>query len=252
MRPLELVSRHDFAVRAGLALVLVVVLVSAAIRLNSFGAGPLVSPSGLSALRALHRTAASLEVLAALWIAGMAWRRAAPSWKPVSVVIGLTVFLAVLGVLAGRTPAPLQAMGNLLGGLALAAAFAWVAAEKGSGPFSLQLSVAGKRVLTPFLLGVLALQSVIGARLSIFGRTDLAALPLHALVGLGIAGVLAWLALARMEGRAGRGLFVLALAAPIAGFTALQYDYSPLAALVHAAGAALLVVASAFVLGRNA
>ena len=254
MRPPERALPHPLVAKAGLALVLVVVLVSAAIRLNSFGVAPMVSPPGLTALRALHRAAASLEVLAAAWLAWAAWRRETRSRKAIGVVLALTAFLAVLGVVAGRTPSQGQAIGNVLGGLALAAAFAWVLGEEGSGTFSRQRAAGGKRFLTPFLLlgGLLAVQSLIGARLSIFGRTDLPALPLHALLGLGIAGLLAWLALARIQGRAGRWLFVLALGAPIAGFTALQYEYSAGAALVHAACAALLVAASAFVLGRNA
>ena len=252
MRPPEADSRRDFAATAGLAFVLIVVLASAAIRLNSFGVGPLVSASGLSALRALHRTAASLEVLAAAWLAWRAWRGGVPSWKPVAVVAGLTAFLALLGIVAGRAPTPPQAMGNVLGGLALAAAFAWLLGEKGSGTFSRQRVAGGKRFLTPFLLGLVALQGAIGARLSIFGRAELPALPLHALLGLGTAGLLAWLALARAGGATGKLLFALSLAAPLAGFTALQYDYSPLAALVHAASAALVVVGCAWVLGRNA
>jgi hypothetical protein len=246
--------RHPAAAAAGLALVLVVVLVSAAIRLNSAGIGQMFSPLGLSLLRALHRTAASLEVLAAVWIAWMAWRRGGTSWKAIAVVLALTVFLSALGIVAGRTPTQVQALGNLLGGLALAAAFAWLCGEKGSGPFFRQRPAEGKRVLTPFLVvgGLLALQSAVGARLSIFGRVDFPALPLHALLGLGTAALLAWLALARIGGGPGKLLFGLALAAPVAGFTALQYDYSAAAALVHAAIAALLVAAAAFVLSRNA
>ena len=46
-------------------------------------------------------------------------------------------------------------------------------------------------------------------------------------------------------------LLVLALAAPIAGFT-LHFEYSAAAALVHVAAAALLLVSTAHVLGRAA
>jgi heme A synthase len=224
--------------------VLVVVLVSAAIRLNASGVGEMFSASGIAVLRGVHRTAASLEVLAALWVAWVAWRRGAPSRQASAVVLALTVFLAALGIIAGKNPLPAQALGNVLGGLALAAAFAWLLGEKGSGPFF------GKWGLTLFVL--LALQAVIGARVSIFSRTAVPALPLHALLGLGIAALAAWLALARIRGRMGRLLFALALLAPVAGFTALQYEYSAAAALVHAASGAFLVVAAVAALSRNA
>ena len=252
MRRPEPASGYRISAAAGLGLVLVVVLVSAAIRLNAASVSPMFGEAGLRGLRVLHRSAASLEVLAALGLAWTAWRRGVSSWMPITAVLALTLFLAGLGIAAGRTPTAVQAMGNVLGGLALAAAFAWLAGEKGSGPLSPQLRVAGKRVLTPFLLGLLALQALIGARLSILGRSDAPALPLHALLGLGASGLLAWFALARIEGSARHAFFVLALAAPIAGFTALQYEYSPAAALVHAGSAALLVAGCAFVLGRNA
>lgn len=243
------------AASVGLGLVLVVVVASAALRLNGAAFAPvsMLDEAGVRLVRALHRTAASLEVLAALWLAWSAWRRRRP-WLGAGIVLALTVFLALLGIVAGRSPAPAQALGNLLGGLALVAAFAWLSAEKGvrtlfsPGDASARL----KRVLTPFLGALLAVQIVIGARLAIFGRAGLPTLPLHALLGLGVAALLAWLALARIRGRAGMLLFVLALAAPVAGFSALHYEYSALAALVHAASAACLAAAGAFALGRNA
>jgi hypothetical protein len=49
-----------------------------------------------------------------------------------------------------------------------------------------------------------------------------------------------------------RLLVTLALAAPLAGFSALHYEYSPLAALVHAAAAAALLAATTHALGRRA
>ena len=108
VRPPE--ARLAAAAATGLGLVLLVIVVSVAIRLE---AGP------LTALRGVHRAAASLEVLAMLALAWLAWRRA-------SLVIALTVFLSLLGIFAGQNPPPVAALGNLLGGLALAAAFAWV------------------------------------------------------------------------------------------------------------------------------
>jgi hypothetical protein len=222
---------------AGLVLVLVVVLASAAIRLNATGIEPLLGASGLAALRGVHRTAASLEVLAALWLAWVAWREA-------GLILVLTVLLSLLGIVAGRTPTPLQSLGNLLGGLALAAAFARVL---GKGKWGLTPG------LTPFLLlALFALQALIGGRLSIVSRVELPALPAHALLGLGLAALCGWLALARTGGTLGRGLFLLALAAPITGFTALEHPYSALPALVHAAAVAFFIVTAAFALSRKA
>lgn len=240
------------AAAAGLALVLVVVLASAAIRLNATGVEPMLATSGLGALRAVHRVSASLEVLAALWLAWQGWRGRV-SWPAVAIVLGLTVCLSLLGIVAGKTPTPVQSLGNLLGGLALAVAFAWILGKKGSGTFFGRPGYrqAQKRFLTPFFL-LVTLQSVIGGRLSIFSRIELPALPLHALLGIAIAAVCGWLALARIGGGLGRLLFGLALATPVAGFTALEHPYSAVPALVHAASVALFMATAAFALGRNA
>lgn len=218
-------------------------LASAAIRLNAAGIEPMLGASGLAALRAVHRVAASLEVLAALWLASVAWRS---SGRLIAVVLGLTVFLSLLGIVAGKTPTPLQSLGNLLGGLALAAAFAWALGKKRSGTFF------DKRFLTPFLLVALALQILAGARLALYGRVELPALPLHAMLGLALAALYGWLALARIGGGLGTVLFVLALAAPAAGFTALEHPYSAVPSLAHAAIVALFAAAAAFALSRNA
>lgn len=223
-------------------------LASAAIRLNTAGIEPMLGASGIAALRAIHRTAASLEVLAALWLAWLAWRRAA-------IILALTAALAALGIVAGRTPTPLQSLGNVLGGLALAASFAWVLGKKGSGTFLPSRGSLPHRKWfpTPFLLlGLLAVQSLIGGRLSIVSRVQLPALPLHALLGIVLAAFCAWLALARIGGTLGRLLFLLAAAAPVAGVTALEHPYAALPALVHAASGAFLVALAAFALGRNA
>jgi len=220
--------------------VLAVVAVSAAIRLDW---------GNVSALRVVHRTAASLEVIFVLWIGWLLFRarRQAPArWRVAAIALALTVFLSVLGIAAGQSPPRLQAMGNLLGGLALASAFAWLVGAAGrsgaaiAGTFA---AVAG---------ALLAAQAVVGARLSIFGRTDVPALPAHAMLGLATAALLGWLALSRIPRRGGRLLLACALAAPLAGFTALQYETSSGAALVHALAAAALVAASAYALARNA
>ncbi|MEO8144108.1 MAG: hypothetical protein ABI654_07825 [Betaproteobacteria bacterium] len=244
------VERRAQAMAAsGLALVFAVVLLSAAIRLGQAAVPPLESGT-LFALRTFHRIAASLEVLAAAWLAWFAWR--ARTERPmmargVALVVTLTIGLSVLGVVAGRAPPPLAAAGNLLGGLALAAVFAWLLGV---------LRAPGARA-AGWVLGagcaLVAAQCLLGARVSLlhdFGAS--AALPLHAMLGILLACAAAWLA--RRIGHAGRRRagFALALVVPLAGFTALQYEGSAIAAFSHAAVAVLLVVAAAYTRLRTA
>ena len=232
MSPIQPDGRRIAAV-VGLCCVLVVVLVSAAIRLNS-GAGlllPFLDASQIGALRLLHRAAALLEVLAAAWLAWLAWRRSVERHAALAtaLIVVLTVMLSLLGIVGGRSPSPLMALGNVLGGLALAAAFAWLLAWR---PAALAAPLA--------LAALLAVQAVVGARLSVFGHAGPVAPPAHIFLGLAIA---VWLA---------RRRFLLGVVVAASGFTALQYEYSAAVALVHAAFAALLIVAAAGRRGRIA
>lgn len=242
-------SRLRAIAGAGLALVLVVVLASAAIRLGS-GSSSILSFLGgaqVAAVRAVHRVAASLEVIVALWLGWRVWRlRGEYPARAAMVVLALTLLLSIIGIVGGRNPSPLLALGNVLGGLALVAAFAWLL-----GALSWRrVSIAGP--LAAVVGALLALQLLIGARLTIFGHAGPAALPAHIYGGLVLALLLGWLALSRVGGAAGKLLFMLAVLAPAAGFTALQYEYSGMAALAHAASAAFLVAAAARFLPRNA
>jgi heme A synthase len=237
-----------FTTAAALSLgcVLAVVLVSAAIRLGS--GFSVLSGFQLMALRGIHRTAASLEVLAVLWLAWMAWstRRAQPRRTlAAGLALAVTAFLSVLGILAGQNPPPAAAVANLLGGLALTAIFAWFlgALEPDARRSSLALVLAAGILLT--------LQVLLGARLSIVERFGIA-LPVHGLLAIALTAFLGWIGLARVPGKIGKLLFAFALAALLAGFTALHYEYSVAAALVHALAAAALVATAAFAFGRNA
>lgn len=224
------------AAALGLGLVLVVVLAAAAIRLGSAAGFFLPNDASLKAVRVAHRVAASLEVLVVLWLAWLDWRRPA-----VLLALALTVLLSVVGIIAGQEPPPAAAAVNLLGGLALVAAFASLLAPgRGAAP-----------ALVAALAVLLGVQLALGGWLSIVDRTD-AALPAHGLLAIVLAALLAWTALARVGGAPGKALFVLALAAPVAGFTALQYEYSAMAAFVHAIAAAALLTATAIILRRNA
>jgi hypothetical protein len=221
----------SLAAGAGLALVLIVVIAAAGIRLDT----------GIPGLRVVHRVAASLEVLVVLWLAWLDWRRPA-----VLLAIALTVLLSIVGILAGQNPPPAAAAANLLGGLALAAIFAWLLGVANHG---------AARIAGPALVAVagvlLAIQLSLGAGVAIVERFFVA-LPAHAILALALSGFLGWLGLARTRGSAGSALFGVALAAPLAGFTALHYENSAGAALVHAVAAAGLVAAAAYALGRGA
>ena len=213
--------RERLAAGLGLTLVLLVVIAAAGIRLEA----------GIPGLRVVHRIAASLEVVVVLCLAWMAWRRPA-----VQLALGLTALLSVIGIMGGQQPPPAIAAANLLGGLALATVFAWMAAEKGSDPLMDKRGV---------LLLLLALQVALGAWLSIVQLYS-AALPAHAMLGLILAALLSWFVRGRLL------LAALALATPLAGFTALHYEYSALAALAHAVAAAALLAGSAYALARAA
>lgn len=228
---------------AGLALVFAVIVLSAAIRLGQSAAPPL-GEGVLLGLRAFHRTAASLEVLAAAWLGWLAWRsRAArPTLaRGVALVVAITLALSVLGIVAGRTPAPAAAAGNLLGGLALAAVFAWI----------LGVPRQLTRPMGSYIVGsgavLLAVQCLLGARLAVFpAATASPALPAHAMLGIILACGAAWLARRIGHTRQRAAGVTLALLVPLAGFTALHFEHSAAAAFAHAGVAALLVVAAAY------
>lgn len=228
-RPPE--ARLAVAASAGLGLVLLVIVVSVAIRLD---AEPLV------ALRGVHRTAASLEVLAMLTLAWLAWRRAL-------LVIALTVILSALGIAAGQNPPPAAALGNLLGGLALGAAFAWVLG-RAQGQAGQRSSRIGNAAVALF-----AVQCVLGAWLALFAEELWSwALLAHAALGLALAAGAVWLAL-RLERAAQRfALLGVALAAPAAGIASALFEQPLAASLAHAAAAALLVAAAAYAHARLA
>lgn len=237
------------ATATGLALVLAVVLLSAAIRLGQAATPPL-GDGMLLLLRALHRAAASLEVLAAACLAWVAWRVRAgrPALaRGVALAVAITLFLSVLGIVAGRTPPPAAAAGNLLGGLALAAVFAWTLGElrRPAGPAADAVVAVGAVVVI--------LQCLLGARLAVFPSAAASpALPAHALLGVLLACGAAWLARRIPRARQRAAGYALAALVPLAGFTALQFEHSALAAFAHAGAAALLVAAAAYVRVRPA
>jgi len=214
---------------ASLALVLVVVLASAAIRLFNQDLGAL-----LPVVRGVHRVSASAAALAILAVGWLAWRGGR---RPLAAaVVLLMIGLSVLGAATGTTPPPAAQAGNLLGGLALAGMLAWLLSPQPSSK-TMQIFIA-----------LLALQALLGAWLAIFAE-ELWSLPLiaHATLGLALAGGIVWLSSCRRI-----LLAVLAIAVPVTGIAAALLGQPLAASLAHAAAAALLIAAAAWAHGRFA
>lgn len=217
---------------ASLALVLVVVVASAVIRLLGEDLG-----GALLVVRGVHRVAASAAALAILAAGWYGWREGRRAMA--AIVVALMLALSALGAATGTEPPPLAAAGNLLGGLALSALLAW------------WLGRDARRGGEPLLhaVGALALaQALLGAWSTIFERDETWTLALlgHATLGLALAGLLGWIAL-RVRAW---WLVALAVAAPLAGLASGLLDAPAGPALAHAAAAALLVSAAAWAHGR--
>jgi len=107
------------AAAIGCALVLAVIVASVYIRLSQAGPG-WSGPVGLA--RIVHRLAASAEAVLVVMIVAVCWgvRR---TWTggalTAAVIAGLTVFLALLGIVTAEAQSPAVTLGNLLAGMAL-------------------------------------------------------------------------------------------------------------------------------------
>ncbi|HET7670183.1 MAG TPA: hypothetical protein VFK84_07230 [Burkholderiales bacterium] len=213
--------RPEALAAAALALVLIVVAASAAIRLGA-------QEPVLGALRLAHRTAASLEVLVLAGLAWLAWRTR-QAGAATAAAIALTVMLSAIGIVAGQRPSPAASMANIVGGLALAACFAWMLAPARAWPRRAGLFAA-----------LLLAQGVLGAALSIHWRdAPLMLLAAHVLLGAALVLGAAWLAL---RARWGGMIAVLSAAVAATGGAALMLDRAFAPALLHAAAVAALVV----------
>jgi hypothetical protein len=217
---------------ASLALVLVVVLASAVIRLAGEDLG-----GALLVVRGVHRVAASAAALAILGAGWYGWREGRRAMA--AIVVSLMLALSALGAATGTEPPPLAAAGNLLGGLALAALLAWwLGRDRRRGGEPLAHALAALAVL----------QAALGAWSTIFEKDETWTLALlgHATLGLATAGLLGWIAL---RARAW-ALLAIACAAPLAGMVSGLLDAPTGPALVHAMTAALLVCAAAYAHAR--
>ena len=221
---------------AALALVLAVLAASAAIRLGQPLAG---FPTG--ALRLAQRVAASLEVLAMIGIAVVAWRR-----RVVALAATLTVFLSVLGIAAGQQPPPAAAAGNLLGGLALAAAFGWLLGCSAEKTFR-------EKTMAGFAAALIVLQCLLGAWVAILSpQLWTPGLVFHWLAGVALVSGALWLAFLCRPGLPRYLLLGLALLALASGYSAIIFERPFGAALMHAVAGAFFVAAAGYAHARLA
>lgn len=212
---------------AGLALVLVVIFASAAIRHASQEL-----QSYLPLVRGTHRVSASLATLLILAVGWLAWRGGRRLLA--AALVTLTAALSVLGAATGIAPPPWAQAGNLLGGLLLAALLAWLLGSRES-PAPVWVFVA--------------LQACLGAWIAIFSEELWTpVLLLHVALGLALAAGAAWIAV--RQGLA--WLALLAVTVPASGAAAALFGLPLGAMLAHSASVTLLVCGAALLHARLA
>jgi hypothetical protein len=227
VKPSGMRARRALAA-AGLALVLVVVAASAAIRLSGQDLG-----AWMTLVRGTHRASASIATVLIVSAAFLGWRAGRRSLA--AALVALTAGLSVLGAATGIAPPPAAQAANLLGGLALAALLARFCEENAS-------SRKGD-----WLFALLAFQACLGTWLSIFAD-ELWSWPLlaHAMLGVALATAAVWLATRIDHPGLRLALAVLAVAVPAAGVAAALLAPAFAPSLAHAAAAALFVAALAW------
>ena len=231
---------------AAWALMLVVVAASAYIRMSP------APGADVDLARGVHRASASLAGLAVLLLAGYAlWRRVLVPGA--LAALALTVFLALLGRAAGSAPPPPAAIGNLLGGVALAALLAWIYG-RALAPWR---AAALERRAALAALAAAVLQVAFGAWMAIFLPVDQPSLVpwVHAATGVASAALAAWLGLRLSRtalARQGLALIALAALALVAGTASLLVELPTLASLAHPLATVVLLSALAQVVARIA
>lgn len=140
------------------ALVLVILTLSAAIRLTNAGLGcadwpacygrevlaatASVLPRSVAAM--LHRLAATALAVVILVILAVSLRTG--RGRPALALLALTVFLAVLGIATPGARFPLVTLGNLLGGLAMLGMLLWLLLDMVARPVALPSAPGARRV----------------------------------------------------------------------------------------------------------
>lgn len=227
----------------GLACMLVVIAASSYIRLGSLF--PAVADA-VAFARGAHRVAASLAGMAVFALAWLAYRGRAPSWAAYAA-LGVTFLLAGLGAAFGTTPSPAAALGNVVGGLALAALLAWVLARAAAARTAANPPLAH----AAFYLGCVqaALGAWIGTRPEEVGFGTMST---HVALGAAVALLAGWLGvrLAASGARMGLAMLALAAATPLAGAISAFFEPPAELALLHPVAAALLLAMLSYSLAR--
>jgi hypothetical protein len=207
---------------AGLALVLAVIVASAAIRLSGQDLG-----SALGLVRGIHRVSASLATLLILAASVLAWRGGRRALAAILVLV--TAALSVLGAATGIAPPPWAQAGNLLGGLLLA--------------FLLAVLLARKSPPHGFVWLAVALQACLGAWIAIYAEELWTPVTLlHVFLGAGLAAAAAWFGVRK----GALVLAMLAIAVPASGAAAALFGLPLGAMIAHSASVALLICAAAY------
>jgi heme A synthase len=239
---------------ASLVLVLAVIAASAYIRLSASSATP-PSAANIDGVRIAHRVAASLAAIAVLVLALLAWR-ARRARAPAFAALAVTLALSALGAATGTSPPPPAVLGNLLGGLALAALLARALGQAWPRGIGTPTRGAATHGLLRLALSIGAAQAVLGAGVALSGKVvDLVWLLAHVALGASLAILCGWIgvALSRAGLKAqGLVLIVLAALAPVAGTLAALIELGPLASIAHPVLAALLLAALAGAHARSA
>jgi len=177
---------YTLLVNASLLLVLVVVVLSAWLRLNASGVGCGGSPACYGLLDPIeklshgaslaprtgaglvHRVVASLLGLCVIGILAVAVQRRATlrgDWITACALLAITIFLSVLGYATPSPRMPLVAIANLLGGMTMAAMLWWLS-QKASVARAAVDAGALLRVAARLLLVALLAQVTLGGWVS--------------------------------------------------------------------------------------
>jgi heme A synthase len=237
--PPDAARRAALLAHVGLVCMLAVVAASAYIRLRA--SYPSVVDATLLA-RGVHRVAASAAGIAVIALAYLAWRRNAGARAAVTLALGLTLLLAWLGAATGISPPPAASLGNLAGGLALAALLAWIYVPVRD------VDVPIKTTWCTLALAAVGSQALLGAWMATMAPEDATVFVLHVLLGIAAAALAGWLGVRlAAAGRAPAGFALIGLAAlaPALGIVSVLLEPPAEFVFLHAVAAALLLAALA-------